>query len=131
MEDPGIWDQIGTLFAAIVALCTTLLTALGVWIKWQLGRIDHSVNHKHKHGRDETLYDLQHMQTEFLEVIADDLRVLKEWRESYNGGPLDDGTKVIEFVELVMEDMKKNKTEHSEIMEILNRISAHIEGQRE
>jgi hypothetical protein len=65
-------------FEAFMAVVVTIATGMSLLIKKQLGSIDESVNHKHKHGRTETLYDLQHAQSIILNDMKEDLTSLIE-----------------------------------------------------
>lgn len=65
-------------FEAFMAVVITIATGMSLQIKKKLGSIDESVNHKHKHGRTETLYDLQHAQTIILQDVKNDLDALIE-----------------------------------------------------
>lgn len=66
------------LIEAGIGLLVAIVTAMTFLLRRQLGRIDESVNHKHKHNREETLYDLQHSQTLLLEKLSEDIDALVE-----------------------------------------------------
>lgn len=66
------------LLEAGIGLLVTIVTAMTFLLKRQLSKIDESVNHKHKHNRQETLYDLQHSQTLLLEKLTGDMDALVE-----------------------------------------------------
>ena len=63
---------------ALAGFAIIFFSAMSFYIKRQLSLIDESVNHKHKHGRHETLYDLQHSQTLLLEKLNTELNALVE-----------------------------------------------------
>lgn len=61
------------LLEAVIGLLVAIVTGMTFLLRRQLGKIDASVNHKHKHNREETLYDLQHTQTLLLEKLSEDM----------------------------------------------------------
>jgi len=79
--------------------------------------INDAVNHRHERGPDALkLYDLaldNHATTRVLEqqnkALAKQGNELIEWKRSYENGPLDTGSKVGEFVELVEDHMTETK----------------------
>jgi hypothetical protein len=94
-----------TLTAIIGAIVLGVLT----WIAKQVNQVNDAVNHRHKRktSNGETppkLYDLaieNHQKIvenhQRIDGLSEDLGELVEWKRSYDGGPMDNGVKVIEF----------------------------------
>ena len=81
---------------------TMFLSAIAAWVVKQMrGSIDDindAVNHRHRRGQDAPkLYDAVLHLHERVNVVNDKAEELVEWKRGYEGGPLDNGTKVDEF----------------------------------
>ena len=56
-----------SLYVSLVGFVTVIVSAATYMIKRWISRIDKEVNHKHLHGRTETLYELAHRTDRFAE----------------------------------------------------------------
>lgn len=98
------------LFVAVLALFGVLITA-GVSLltailqhrtKKDVAEINDAVNHRHEKRGDGALklYDLVWENHQKADELID-------WKRSYEGGPMDNGAKVVEFVETITERIEK------------------------
>lgn len=104
--DPQILSH---LVYACGLIITALLSGIAAWVSHKMSRsveqVNDAVNHRHTKGGPGApkLYDAilhLHEKTDRVEGKADELI---EWKRGYDGGPLDTGMKVCDFVDHVNE----------------------------
>jgi len=107
MNGDHIVEIVLGLFGLVGVMTGALFSYLG---PRQSRQINDAVNHRHERSPDALkLYDLaleNHSSTNRLQHQANELI---EWKRSYEGGPLDTGSKVGNFVEIVEEHMDETK----------------------
>lgn len=99
MLDPSVIVAVITLLTVIMGGILHMVSLyLQYHSKQQISQVNDAVNHRHRTGTPR-MYDIILENSMMAKRLEDKTDEIINWKNGYSGGPLDEGEKVVKFVE--------------------------------